>query len=267
MTTAGRIPPSRPGDWTIVGRQEVHDLWVGGRGLVLTWAFSVLLSAIAYLVATNQALNYLEQRETVNLSLQVAIAVGSLLALLAAANGISGERERGTLETLLTTPVSRPGIAGGKLVAALSLWVAAYTVTVPYIWFLGRDVGAVAAALAVGALVGTLSAVFLAALGGVVSVFSGSNRMSLSVSLFVLLALYAPTQLPSGAQQGWAGDLLFRINPMTAGSHYVDRVVVNGHAWSDDLSWLTAPLVGAVVGLGALLLAAQHIKLRGGAAR
>ena len=54
-----------------------------------------------------RALNFLEQRESVNLTLQVAIAVGALLALLAAADTVSGERERGTLETLLLAPVPR----------------------------------------------------------------------------------------------------------------------------------------------------------------
>jgi ABC-2 type transport system permease protein len=85
--------------WIVVTGQELRDLWLGGRGLVLSFAFSLLLSVIAYLVATNRALNFLEQRESVNLTLQVAIAVGALLALLAAADTISGERERGTLES------------------------------------------------------------------------------------------------------------------------------------------------------------------------
>ena len=69
--------------------------------------------------ATNQALNFLEQREAVNLTLQVAVAVGALLALLAAADAISGERERGTLESLLLTPVPRRQLVAGKLLAAL----------------------------------------------------------------------------------------------------------------------------------------------------
>ena len=90
-------------------RQELRDLWLGGRGLVLGFAFSLLLSVIAYLVATNRALNFLEQREAVNLTLQVAVAVGALLTLLVAADAVSGERERGTLESLLLTPVSRRG--------------------------------------------------------------------------------------------------------------------------------------------------------------
>ncbi len=263
MTPARSLRPYRSSDGVIVARQEIRDLWLGGRGLALTLGFSVLLSVISYLVATNQALNYLEQRETVNLTLQVAIAVGALLALLAAANAISGERERGSLESLLVTPVSRSGLAAGKLVAALTLWLAAYVVTVPYVWFLGRDVGAVGDALLTGAVVGTLLAVFLAALGIVISIASDSNRLSLSVSLFVLLALYAPGQLPSGAQKGWFGEMLVRVNPMTAGSHVVDRIVISGSSWGDQLPWLAAPVVGALIGVAAVLVAAQRMRLHG----
>ena len=85
----------------VVARQELRDLWLGGRGTVLLLAFSVLVSAITYVGATSEGINFLEKRETVNLTLQVAIAFGALVALLAAADSISGERERGTLESLL----------------------------------------------------------------------------------------------------------------------------------------------------------------------
>ena len=115
--------------WIVIAGQELRDLWLGGRAMALLLAFSALLSVIAYLDATNTALNFLEQREAVNLLLQVAIAVGSMLALLAAADTISGERERGTLEGLLLTPASRLQITVGKLIAALTLWLAAFVVT------------------------------------------------------------------------------------------------------------------------------------------
>ena len=251
--------------WVVVLQQELRDLWLGGRGLMLSFAFSILVSVIAYLVATNTALNFLEQRESVNLTLQVAIAVGGLLALLTAADAISGERERGTLESVLLTPVSRRQLASGKLLAALSLWLAAFAITVPYVWFLGRGVGIVGDALATGLVVGTLLAVFLASFGIVVSLFTSSNRVSLSLSLFGLLALFAPTQLPSSAQKGWAGELLLRVNPVTAGEHYVGKIVVSGHTWSEDVSWLISPVVAAVVfAIAAPVLGARFIRLRGG---
>ena len=254
--------------WTIVLAQELRDLWVGGRGLPITFAFSLLLSVMAYLIATNSALNFLEQRETVNLTLQVGIAVGALLTLLAAADAVSGERERGTLESLLLTPVPRLELTLGKLGAALSLWLAALVVTAPYVWFLGRGVGIVGYALLSGIVVGTLLAVFLASLGMLVSVFTSSNRVSLSLSLFLLVALFVPTQLPSGARQGRIGDLLLRINPMTAGEHYVGKILVDGHGWRGDVSWLGSPVVAAVLFAGAVcVLGSRSLRLGGGLAR
>jgi ABC-2 type transport system permease protein len=260
---AARKPPQyRSPGWAIVGEQELRDLWIGGRGLLLLLAFSALLSIIAYLTATNQALNFLEQRESVNLTLQVAIAVGSLLALLAAADAISGERERSTLESLLLAPVSRLGLTGGKLIAALSLWLAAFLITIPYVWFLGRGVDLVGDALVAGIVVGTLLAVFLASLGFIISVFASSNRVSLSVSLFLLLAVFTPTQLPSSAQKGWAGELLLRVNPLTAGEHYVGKILVNAHAWSEDASWLISPIIAALTCLAlAAFVGARYIRL------
>lgn len=257
--------PKRPGpSWPVVTRQELRDLWIGGRGLVLTLAFSVLIAVIAYLSATNQAINFLEQREAVSITLQVGIAVGSLLALLASADAVSGERERGTLETLLLTPVSRLGLVGGKLLAALSLWAAAFAVAVPFIWFLGRGLDVVSRALIAGAAIGTLLAIFVASLGVIISVFSGSNRLSLSLGLFLLIALFAPTQLPPGAQKGRLGDLLTQVNPFAAGLRYVDRIIVRDHGWTHEATLLIAPIVGAALFAAvAAFVGARCIGLRG----
>jgi ABC-2 type transport system permease protein len=246
--------------------RELRDLWLAGRGLPLSFGFSVLVSALAYLAATNQALNFLEQRESVNLVVQAGIVVGALLTLLVAADAISGERERGTLESLLVTPVSRRRLGAAKLLAALSLWLAAYVILVPYAWFLARSLGIVGGALAASFVVGTLLAVFLGSFGLIVSLFATSNRISLSVSLFVLLALFAPTQLPSGAKQGWLADLLLHVNPMTSGERFVNRVVISGSGWGQELGWLVSPVVAAAVLSAAALALSSRLALGAGGA-
>jgi ABC-2 type transport system permease protein len=222
-------------------------------------AFSLLLGAVTYLTATNRLLNYLEQRESVNLLLQVAVGVGVLVTMVVSADAVSGERERGTLETLLLTPVSRRQLLAGKLLGALTLWTAALLVTVPYLWVLGRAVGATGPALLAGAVVGTLLAVGLAALGLVFSGLAGSNRTSLAGSLLLLLALFAPTQLPAGARQGKLGDLLLRLNPVASGEHYLGAVLVSGHGWTRDLSYLVSPALTALVAGTWLVLAADRL--------
>ena len=66
--------------------------------------------------------------EPVGVVVQVSSALGTVAALVVSADSISGERERGTLEALLVTPVSRNDIIIGKLVAATSIWIAALIV-------------------------------------------------------------------------------------------------------------------------------------------
>ena len=249
--------------WTIVARRELADLWLRGRGFALLVAYSVLLSATTYLVATNQAINFIEQREAVGLTLQVAVAVGALLSMLAAADAVSGERDRGSLETLLLAPIPRWQLLVGKGVSALSLWLAAFAVAIPYVWFLGHGIDLVAVPLTAGLVVGTLLAVAFAGLGLAVSSASATSRVSLAVCMLVLLALYVPTQFPVGATTGWLAELLQRFNPLTAGLHFLGRLVIDGQSAAEELSWLAAPLVFVVAAVLASAIAAGRLRLSG----
>ena len=252
------------GGWAVVAEQECRDLWVGGRGPVLMFGYAVLLSAISYLAATNRGLNFLEQREAVNLVLQVALTVGVLVTLLISADAISGERERGTLESLLLTPVDRRAIVTGKLTGALSLWLGCVVVSLPYLWVIGRSVAAVRPAVLMIVAVGTLVAAALAGLGLLISALSGSNRTSLAVSLLVLLALFAPTQLP-GMAKSWIGDLLIRVNPLGSAMHYVSLVLLSRHHWTDDLDYLLSPVVAGCLVIAVLVAAGNRmVRLTGG---
>jgi len=248
----------------VVAERELRDLWLAGRGLPLLLAYTLLLSATSYLVAANQALNFLEQREAVSLTLQVAVAVGALLVLLGAADSVSGERERGTLESLLLSPAPRRSLIIGKGSAALSLWAAAWAVSVPYVWYLGRGVGVVGVAVASSLVVGSLLAVFLSGYGLLISTIASSNRLSLSVSLFALLALYAPTQMPTAVQNSWIGELLLRVDPFTAGLRYLGKLVINGHSPGQDAGWLIGPVVAAAIAAAVALLVADRLTLHGG---
>jgi ABC-2 type transport system permease protein len=226
---------------------------------VLLFGFSALLSAVTYLAASNQALNFLERREAVNLLVQFAVAIGVLVTLVVSADGISGERERGTLETMLVTPVPRPAIVGGKLVAALTLWFGAYAVSVPYVWLLSRELGILARALILSLVIGTLIAAGLASIGLLISSVSNSNKASLAVSFLLLLILFAPTQLPSGLPQGLFFDALLLLDPITSGLGYISGQLIGGQAWTEDLVSLLSPVLIIVLAGGALLVGAPRL--------
>src|SRR3954471_3054263 len=250
----------------IVATQELKDLWLAGRGLPLMLGYSVMLSLTTYLVASNQALNFLEQREAVSLTVQVAVSVAGLLVIITTADALSGERERGTLETLLVTPMPRWSLSAGKLLAAMSLWLAAYAVSLPYVWYLGRGTGVLSKALTSGLVVGLLLAAFLCGLGLAISTVARSNRLALSVSLFVLLAVFVPTQLPTSTRNSSFADVLLRVDPITAGLHYLSQLVVQNRSFGTDITWMWSPFA---LGLGLVVVAlvvGQRIKLKAGSA-
>ncbi len=258
-----RTSSATPG-WLIVAGQEFHDLWFSWRAPILMLAFSLLLSLLTYLAAISNDLNFLDQKDTVNLVIQVAIVVGVTLSLLTTADSMSGERERGTLETLLLTPVTPRQIVAGKLLASLSVWPVGLIITIPYIWALRIGAGLFADAVIAGAVVGSLLTITFSCLGVIISTFSRSNRTSLAASFFIFFALVAPTQFPSGALKGWFGDLFLRIDPMTASQSLTREIVVNNHSWGSNLSLLAAPVVAALVGLVATFILTSRLQLQGG---
>jgi ABC-2 type transport system permease protein len=247
--------------WIVVAMQELRDLWLSGRGLTLMVAYTAVLSGSTYVVAINEDLNFVEQREAVSLTLKLAVVVGGLLVVLVAADAISGERERGTLEGLLLTPASRLELVVGKGLSALYLWAVAYALGLPYVWWLGRDVGTFGVAVVSGLVVGTLLALLCVGIGLLVSMFSNSNLLSLSISFFALLVLVAPNQMPTDAVRGWAGELLLRLDPFLGGLTYLDKVIINERGFAADLDLLLVPLLAAVAVPAVAVLLAGRLTL------
>ena len=95
-------------------------------------------------------------------------------------------------------------------------------------WVLARGVGILGRALALGLCVGTLVALGLGAIGLLISAACNSNKTSIAASIFLLLILFAPTQLPSGLPQGWFFDVLLRANPVASGLAYISSILVEG---------------------------------------
>jgi ABC-2 type transport system permease protein len=250
--------------WAKVAGQELRDLWLAGRGLIFVFTFSLLLSVLTYLTAANKELNLLDQKDTANVIMQITLAIGIALSLLLSADAISGERERATLETLLLTPLRPRAIAFGKLLATLSLWPVILLVSIPYLWVLRTGRALFLDAIAAGFVVGTILALAFAALGIIVSTYASSNRVSLALSFFLFIILVAPTQLPGGLGKGWVGELLTRINPVTAGTDVLDKIIVSNHSWSQELSTLTAPIIFALITTIAAYFATARIRLQGG---
>jgi ABC-type transport system involved in cytochrome c biogenesis permease component len=264
--------PSRratPG-WVVVTLRELSALWQGGRILVLLIPFSMALSAMAYLLATNNELNLIPPKEMVLLVLQVTLGVSILISLIIGANALSGMRENGTLETLLVTPISRRQIILGKFLAALSPWPIILAISVPYAAILAPSPQFLWYSLLVISLGGTLVVIISAGFGLLISIYSNSNKSSLSISLVALLLSLSFPQLPGTAQTGNIGRFFRRINPMESTWSFTEKALVNNRTIDELTSitgpegnWLLAPILGAGLVLGLLFVYRPKLNLEG----
>lgn len=249
--------------WKIVGRHELRELWGGSKGLLMLLGYAGLMSVMAYAAASDADLNLLDARESVGIVVQVAIGLRALAAMVVSADAISGERERGTLESLLVTPVSRRGLVIGKLLAATSMWVAALAVAVPYTLILADGPGVTTDALGVLIIVGSLVSIALTALGLAVSALSMSNRTSLAVSVGLLLILAAPSQLPAITADGVVGSLLIRANPVSAGLTLANEVLIVQMSWASQWTLIVAPAIAAIALTVVAIAQSRRLELGG----
>jgi len=273
MNGATSVPPApagaRPGaTWWRMLRNELADLWLGGRLLALLILYAVLMSATALLREVESQTNLIPPAEMVFLTLLSAVSFGVLLSLVVGADSISGERERGTLEPLLLSPASRRQIVSAKFVAALSPWPVALLLSLPYVLVLGQGDEIRDGALLWTLGLGTLLAMAFGGFGLLVSMWSKSNRTSLFVCLLVYLLFLIPTQFPGQAQKGGLGYALQQVDPMQATSEFLEKFIVNNRSPSERYTYLVSSILSASVISGILFLyAAPRLRLEGGSPR
>ena len=263
MTTTTRSSEGQQSKWKVIARHELIDLWLSSKGLSVLFGFTILLAVLSYLASADAGINLLDARESVGVVVQTAIALGTLAALVVSADAISGERERGTLEALLVSPVARRHIVVGKLLASSTMWIAALVVALPFVATMASSLSAAFDAVAVLLVAGTLVAAALTAFGLAVSSLAMSNRASLATAVAILLLLAAPSQLPAVKANGALGAVLIKANPVSAGLQLSGNVLVKQQSWLDQWPFLISPIVAAVVLTAVAIGLSQRLELGG----
>lgn len=265
--------PSYTG-WWILFKKELRDLWIGGKALYLMLAYLILLGGFSYLMAKDSVLSMVPPQEMVYELLKAALVAGEMVGLIIAADSLSGERERSTLEGLLLTPISRIQIVAGKFLAAVSPLPVSLLITVPYLKVLSQGNEVFGQAVLWGIIVGSIMIPAFTALGMLVSFWCNSNKTSFFMSLCLYLLFLLPTQLPGHAQAGFMGQLVQWLNPMAAPRVFLAKLLVNNRTLTEMVSigplwsWLMSPVVLAVLVFGLLFwYAGPGLRLEGGRAR
>jgi len=91
-----RVKPSGSAlpTWWLVFIRELADLWIGGKALILTVIYSIVLGIMVYVLASSEELSLIPAKELVYELTKNAISVSLFICLIIGADSLSGERER-----------------------------------------------------------------------------------------------------------------------------------------------------------------------------
>jgi ABC-2 type transport system permease protein len=247
---------SAPSSWWVIFSRELTDLWIGGKALHLILLYTILLGIYSFFLASNAEVNLLPTKEMIQEVLKAAIVCCLLISMIIAADGITGERERATLEGLLQTPASRRQIVLGKFLGAISPIPVALVITVPYLAVLSKSDPVFWPAMFWLFALGGLLVPGLAAMGMLASIWSNSTKISMAVTFALFLLMLLPNEIMRPGKVMTAGELrkalVFQsINPIDAVTKFLGHVLVLGAPPGEYWLLLTTP---ALIGGGVLVL-------------
>jgi ABC-type transport system involved in multi-copper enzyme maturation permease subunit len=237
--------------WFIAGKESVQMLR-SQRGLLWLIVYSGLLSAFSLLLVSNTELSLLDNAQVVYMMAGTVMAAGALVAAIFGSDAYAGERERGTLVTLLCAPVARSALLKGKALGLLLAWGIMFVVAMPYLWAVGSQGQNLGSAMFYLAVFGTPVVLGFGLLAMALSARTGSVLASLLGTTILLMLAASPLLIGPGLRSNALGRALDAINPFAGALNTFDSVIIDSEPFSHQLTrfllvaaWLILCLLAA----------------------
>lgn len=224
-------------------KKECREDIISSRGGLFYLAGAIVLSAFALLLVGNTELSLLDNAQALYLMSGLVLAIALLSAVIRGGDGFAGERDRGTLETLLAAPLKSNNMATAKLTGILFSWLVLFLLAVPYLWAVGssgQNLGpAIAALFAAGTLLTSIYGGLMLALSARARSFKGVLSVGVAVALFSAV----PLVLGPSLRQSAVGHLFDWLNPFALCTNMIDSIVIDSQGLEQNWSALATLIV------------------------
>lgn len=213
-------------------QKEIRESILTPKGFLWYVFTSVILSILSYLFLTNNELSLLDQSQMLYMIMNFITVLGVLMGLVLGADVFAGEIERGTLEALFLSPVTKIEIAAGKLGAAMVNWWIIFAISLPYLFIVGKGGQNLLRGILYLGILGTLLSLTFSAFSMGLSARTKSMKNSLIISFFIFLLAGSPVFLSAALRMTWFGKILDLVNPFADAINTFDSVVIDSQGFS-----------------------------------
>jgi ABC-2 type transport system permease protein len=250
--------------WMRLVRKEVREQIFSLKGVIWIALAALMFSGLSYSFVSVKELSILAQVEIINTFLKVVIGFGLLMTLILAAASIAGEKEQGTLESLLLLPMTKTQMITAKWMGAMSVWLVISLIALPYLLALGQGASMYGMIVLFLFIFGTITVGSFAAVALALSSLlqSSKNAVVISVALFMVSAL--PAFLATTIKKSGFGYIIDIVSPLSGTMRLMKDLLLNKipvwQAVINSISVLGFAVVAAVL----LGYAVKKLSLLGG---
>jgi ABC-2 type transport system permease protein len=208
-------------------RKELREHLLSRKGLFIFFIISLLFSVLAFSFISVKELSLLAQVEVNMTFIKMMLGISNLVLMILGATMISGEREKGTLESLLLTPLSKMKIMLSKLAAIFIFWLVLVLLSLPY--FIALTVGTNLFPILLAYIIwnGTLLVISFAGLSLAISAWVASTKNALLLSIIIFFIAVIPMFLSTTTKKVGFAHFVDQSSPVSSSMLAMKDLMVN----------------------------------------
>ena len=245
---------------TLVRKECAENLSVF-RTVVMFMFVCILMSVYSILLISNTEMSLLDNAHAAYMLTTLVLIISLLVILLLGSDGIAGERERGTLETLLLSPATGRSILASKLFAVLFIWLILFGLSLPYLWAIAGNGQNLVAAIIALLVTGSLCVTIVGGISLILSMKFKTVKGAIFTSMTAFLLLVSPAILGSSLRKNAIGRFVDAIDPIMGAINTLDSVIIDSQGISFQLFRLGVMLFYTILVLTSLYYISRKVEL------
>ncbi len=244
--------------------KEIKEHVLSRKGLWIYFALSILFSAMAFSFVTFKELSLLAQVEVNMTFIKILLGVGILISIIIGSTMISNEKEQGTLESLLLTPLSNFQIIVVKAATICVFWFGVLIISLPYFYALTYGTQLLPTVFTLILIIGTFLVLGFSLLSLAFSAWFSSTKNATLLSIVIFLITILPMFLSTKMKKAGFAYVIDRSSPISSTLLAAKDLLINKFGMSTIFLDVLPVFIFFIVAVVILLIASRNIKLIGG---
>jgi ABC-2 type transport system permease protein len=214
-------------------KKESKEHIFSKKGLGFLFVVSLLLSVMSFGFISVKELSLLDQPTVVMTAFRLLLGINILISMVIGSTMVAGEKEKGTLESLLLTPLTKRKIMVGKLMAILVFWLVVTLISLPYFIVLSVGTSMFPTILFFLYIVGTALVIAFSSIALIFSTVLASTKNAMILGILIFLITTVPMFLSTTMKKSGFAKWINDYSPISATMKSMKDVFINKLGYSN----------------------------------